>query len=504
MPPAPSTRVARNTLLSLAGQGIPAVVGVIAMPFIVRGLGQERLGLLGLGWVVLGYFSLMDLGMGRAAARFIADAIGRGDPDAVPSFAWSAVMMQAVVGGIGAVIVASTAAPIASLLHVKADLLAEAIRTFRILAFAIPVTLISASFRGILEAARRFDLVAIVAIPGSTLNFLIPLVATLTGISFATMIALLVAGRVATLLAYAGLGIRVFPALASPRASRSALRALLPFGAWLSVSSLISPILDQLDRFFLGAFAGVASVGYYTAPQEMVLRLRAFPTALATALFPEFSSLAAPGGAERGRRYYALSIRFLTLFLAPVVFALVWLGPDLLNLWLGKDFAEKSGMALGFLAVGLMANSIAYVPYAFLHGTNRPDIPAKFHLLELPCFVILAYLLMPRYGVAGAGAVWALRAWLDAGLLLTGARRRGASIQGATPGITIRAWIALLAVAVLAGFMPMARELASSVRVGLVLAGGLIIGLTGWMALLAAEDRSRIRAAVLSFSAQRK
>jgi O-antigen/teichoic acid export membrane protein len=386
------------------------------------------------------------------------------------------------------------------MLHVKEGLRTEAIQTFRILALAIPVTLISASFRGVLEAARRFDLVTLVTIPGSTLNFLVPLVGVWAGLAFGSIIWLLVAGRMVTLVAFLILGIRLFPALAQPRATRNAFRTLLPFGAWMSVSTLVSPILDQLDRFFLGAFAGVASVGYYTAPQEMVLRLRAFPTALAAALFPEFSSTASAGGIDRGRRYYALSVRFLALLLGPGALVLVWLGPELLQVWLGQDFAQRSGTALGFLAIGLIANAMAYVPYAFLHGINRPDLPAKFHLVELPCFVVMAALLMPRYGVAGAGAVWAIRAWLDAGLLFAGARRTGASSTSDTSSTHAWAWALFLGLWILAGYTPVAHDLHTAGRVALAVAGGLTTAITGWLALLASDDRARIRAAILSFA----
>src|SRR6185295_11313885 len=271
----------------------------------------------------------------------------------------------------------------------------------------IPIVLVSASFRGVLEAARRFDLVNAVAVPGSALNFFIPLAGTLTGISFSGIIWLLVAGRTLTALTFFLLSARLFPELRRRvSVTRAVVRRLLPFGAWATVSNVVSPILDQLDRFMLGAFTSVTSVGYYTAPQEIVLRMRALPTALSSALFPEFSALGAPGGIERGRRYYALSLKFLGLALTPVMVLLVYLGPDILRLWLGEDFARESGLALGFLGIGLLGNSLAYVPYAFLHGINRPDVPAKFHLFEVPCFLILAAMLMPRYGVVGAGAVW--------------------------------------------------------------------------------------------------
>jgi len=54
--------LARNTLLDFIVQTMPLLVGVITIPFIVRGLGTKRFGLFSLGWVILGYFAIFDLG----------------------------------------------------------------------------------------------------------------------------------------------------------------------------------------------------------------------------------------------------------------------------------------------------------------------------------------------------------------------------------------------------------------------------------------------------------
>ena len=73
--------LARNTLLNLIGQGLPLVVAVVTIPFIIHGLGIERFGLLSLAWVVLGYFAIFDLGLGLATTKFVGEALGKGEED---------------------------------------------------------------------------------------------------------------------------------------------------------------------------------------------------------------------------------------------------------------------------------------------------------------------------------------------------------------------------------------------------------------------------------------
>ena len=134
----------RNTLLNFIGQAVSILVGVVIIPFIVRGLGTERFGLLSLAWVILGYFTIFDLGLGRATTKYVAEALGKGDRDQVPRLVWTAVMVQAVFGVMGALaLVAIAPLLVEHILNIPLELMAEAQTTFYLLALPIPVVLVS-------------------------------------------------------------------------------------------------------------------------------------------------------------------------------------------------------------------------------------------------------------------------------------------------------------------------------------------------------------------------
>src|SRR5690554_6234978 len=96
--------LARNTVLNALGQAVPLGVAVLAVPFVVNGLGAERFGILALAWIVLGYFGLFDLGLGRAATKYVAEALGRDDVDAVPVLVGSALVVQGAFGLLGGLV----------------------------------------------------------------------------------------------------------------------------------------------------------------------------------------------------------------------------------------------------------------------------------------------------------------------------------------------------------------------------------------------------------------
>src|SRR6266487_2940379 len=125
--PSRGSLVARNTLLNLLGQLLPLAVGVATIPVIVPALGEERFGLLGLMWAVLGYFSVLDFGLGRATTKFVAQYAAQGDERALHRVATLAVASQTGIGVLaGIALAALTPLVVATVLHVPAALHAEA------------------------------------------------------------------------------------------------------------------------------------------------------------------------------------------------------------------------------------------------------------------------------------------------------------------------------------------------------------------------------------------
>ena len=170
--------LARNVGINLIGWTLPAIAGLVGVPLLVRGLGDARFGLLTLAWTTIGYFSLFDLGIGRALTHAVADRIGRGTAHEVSTVSWTAIALLAPLGVLGGVALYVAAPYLATqFLQVPADLEAEAIGAFRVLSLAIPVTGATAALRGILEATQRFMLVNALRVPFGVLTFVGPLLA---------------------------------------------------------------------------------------------------------------------------------------------------------------------------------------------------------------------------------------------------------------------------------------------------------------------------------------
>src|SRR6267378_1295925 len=279
--------LARNTIWNLLGQILPMAVGIVAIPLIIRGMGVERFGVLSLAWVVVGYFSLFDLGLGRALTKFVADRLGTKEEHDIAPLAWTSLLLLLILGVVGALATfAVSPLFVRRLLKIPGVLQAETLHGFYLLAVSIPIVTVTAGLRGILEALQSFRVVNLIRIPMSVFSFIAPLLALPFSRSLVPVLAVLVMAR------FIGCGVHVWacsravPGLyRSPCFDSSFIVPLARFGGWMTVNNLVGPIMFYVDRFLVGALLSVSAIAYYTVPVDVVLRLIVIPTAVVSVLF---------------------------------------------------------------------------------------------------------------------------------------------------------------------------------------------------------------------------
>ena len=417
----------RNTALNFIGLVIVALVALVSIPFIIRGLGVEAFGIYSLALVVLGGFSFFDLGLGRATTKFAAERLGGDQENALSGVVWTSLGVQFLLGTVGAIVfVVAIPVLVGDVFKIPSVLVGEAKATFLILAASLPIVLGAGPLRGTLEAAQRFDLVNAVKIPASASTYLIPAIGVSFGARLPVIAIALVVARLVAIVAYLLLCCSLLPCLREKLSFDSKLlRRLMIYGSWVTVSNVASPILVYLDRILIASLISMSAVAYYTAPYELATALWVLPTSLAATLFPAFSTLGASTdrqGLEELQDLYTRSLKAILLTLGPLTLLVVFFAQGILQLWLGTRFVEQSTMVLQILAIGVLINSLSWIPFSFLQGLGRADLTAKLHLLELLFYPGLAWFLIMRLGITGAALAWTLRVIVDAVVLFVAGR----------------------------------------------------------------------------------
>jgi O-antigen/teichoic acid export membrane protein len=477
--------LARNTIWNLAGNGAPLIVAVFSIPILIHTLGKDRFGVLALAWALIGYASLFDIGLGRALTQAVAKKLGAREEHEIPRVVWTSLLLMLGLGLIGAAaIIAVSPWLVHRLLKVPEALQGETLRSFHLLAISVPTVITTAGLRGLLEAHQRFDLSTYLRIPMGVFTFAGPLAALPFSYSLAPVVGILVAGRFAGCAAFFWLCLRVAPELRrriawhGPSAGR-----LLRFGGWMTVTNVVGPLMVTVDRFVIGAMLSLGAVTYYATPYDVVTRLLLIPAAVVGVMFPAFTASFA-SDKSRAALLYGRSVKYVLLALFPIVLLIIVLAENGLTLWLGADFARHSTRVVQCLAVGVLANSLALLPFSFVQGIGRPDLTAKLHLFELPAYFGLLLWLIRAAGIDGAAIAWAIRSVLDGAALFIMAGRflpTGTRVRSSTK-LLLAAAPATLLLATLPNDLVL--------KAGFLLAAILAFVLATWFLILTPEERS--------------
>ena len=402
-------------------------MAVLTVPHLIENLGQERFGLLALAWGLIGYAGTLDLGLGRALTQQVASAQASGRHHQIPALVKSGLVFTLATGGVGGLVLALVAAPLGhQWLQVSAPLQSSVVVSLWVAALGIPLTTVTTGLRGVLEAHEDFRAANVLRLMLGLANFGLPVLCVmLAGPSLVWITGSLVAARVAVLGAHVWQVNRTLGVswLAAKWRWQDA-RPLFSFGAWMTVSNVVGPLMVTADRFFISAVLGAAVVAYYTVPADVVTRVLIIPGAITTVLFPRLTALRLQDSGA-ARALYQKSLKWIAALMVPVCLVLGVGAYPGLAWWLGAEFADKSWHVVAILSVGILFNSLAFVPYAAIQAAGAASTIAKIHLVELVGYLPLLWLALMYGGLGGAAVVWSLRTGVDLCALLVMARRLG-------------------------------------------------------------------------------
>ncbi|WP_040517125.1 oligosaccharide flippase family protein [Gracilimonas tropica] len=382
--------LAQNTLITILAKVFPLVVGIFALPYLISELGEEKFGMLAIIWLIISYFSMFDLGIGRAVVKEVSDLIGANEYEEIPVAAWTGIISIFLMGILGGLILYVTGELILNRAFDTTNQVA--VDALLYTSFAVPFIVATTGFRAVLMAEQNFFAISVIQSINSILNYLLPLLLLyFFGFEFIEIVIALLILKIVAFFAFAVSGLISEPSLRSgTHFNKVYLSKMFHFGKWVTISNVVGPLISQLDRYFIAAVISVSAVTFYTTPLEVLTKLMMVPMAFITVLFPAFSTLASKSH-ERREKLYLESSKGVMLLLFPTILIISTFADYGLKVWVGAEFVEKSTFVAQIFCVVFFLRGIAYIPATYLPGLNRPDLPAKFHLFEIIVFVTGLY-----------------------------------------------------------------------------------------------------------------
>ncbi|SER47687.1 Membrane protein involved in the export of O-antigen and teichoic acid [Faunimonas pinastri] len=372
------TVVTRATVLSInLGTGI----------LIARSLGPEGRGQLAAIGLGVGFFaSLLSFGLPSSIVFNI-----KRHPEERPALL-AAVFLMALALGLIAIPPGLALIP-----HWLGSYPPEIRWAARLFMFQAPMILLVPVCHAALEASGEFTLsnLAWFASPALSLVFLGLLALLETNVTPLRVALAVVAGGVLPLGWMFVLLWRYRPSLSG---LRSAARHLAGYGSRAYAIDLVVALAGQVDQILVVGMLTSRGAGSYVVAVSVTRVLAVVQASVATVLFP----FASGRSTEEAVAAVALATRWVLIFTAFGCAFLFAVGPALLVLVYGPDFTAAASLLRILLVEALLSSMVAILAQSFM-ALARPGWVAVSQLAGVALEVPLMLILIPRFGLAGAG-----------------------------------------------------------------------------------------------------
>ena len=412
--------IRNNTLWSLVGSGLPLIAAAALIPFTLKTFGDEMFGVLTLIWVLIGYLSLFDMGVGRSLTYEISKLNNSYNQAQITNVLKAGILLTAFTGLLGAISIWFLAPALVDWLKISTTIKPDAINAFRLCAVAVIPTTLTSGLRGALEGLNKFAASNSLKLIVGFSMFIVPaIVIVWHGVSLTYASLYLCSVRILVLLiALWQTRQYLFKNLTQPL-SKQNFSPIFNYGFWITITGIVGPVMVYGDRFLVSNLLGAAELPFYAIPQEGLLRLLIIPAAFGAALMPLFSSTKQ---GDLSNIYHTYFNKIANIMFAACSLSVVFAYP-FLAVWLSPTFAQKTIVIVLILLVGVFLNGLSMVPYTLVQARGKPKLTALYHLGELAIYIPLIWVLVSYLGLVGAALAWVVRVVVDFTLLQYTARQ---------------------------------------------------------------------------------
>ena len=388
----------KNALANVVRGGATAIVALTLPHFLTRALDHDRFAAWALMLQIASYVGYLDFGIQTAIARYLAQAMERGDDELRDRLVSTAFAMLAVAGAAALLVFSLIVWQLPRIVHgVPANLMGELRGGIIIMAGSVALLLPMSTYTGVLIGLHRNEFPAL-AIGGSRIlgALAVVLSAKYTNSLIWFAICLVTANLAGVLVQYFAVS-RLLSKLrlAIKYVTRDMLTELARYCAGLTVFSFAMLLVSGLDVFIVGHF-NFKAVGYYAIASTVVTLFAGLSNSCFNAMMTPVAVFQERGQygqiadlVIKATRLSSYASLVLTL-LAPIY------GSYLLRVWVGSSYEAA---ALPVLEILLCAQAIRLLGNGYtiaLVGTGHQNYAISGALAEGISNLVLSLI----------GAVW--------------------------------------------------------------------------------------------------
>lgn len=403
-------RTINNALFNAGSSILPLALSLVFWPYIVATLGESPYGIYALVGSIIGYFSLLDLGLGNAVIKYVAEYTGQQDDKQTEDVIAAALSIFLIAGLAGfAVILATANILVTKFLKIPPELMEMATYSFYATSLGFFFTMQLTLFTSIANGLNRYDISSITLAVLGMLTTLGAVILLRQGFGLISLVWLNVFLPLLAVVFYLVLLRRLLPQIHLRLTIRpKIMKRLLHFGMYSILSRATAVIMCQLAPLIIGSILGLAAVTYYVIPFTILSRMTVLIIRAGTVIFPTISEL--QGRQENGaiRDLYLTSSRMILSFSTASTVCLLIFGIRFLSLWMSPEFAERGGGVLLLITLGVFIDQCTNVPCFVVNGLGRPKLSGLMSVCRAAIFLALIVPGAVYWGIVGVAAAFVL------------------------------------------------------------------------------------------------
>ena len=410
-----------GAVLSYVNIILTVVVGLLYTPLMLRLLGQSEYGLYSLIGSVVGYLSVLDMGLGNTLVRYTAKNRVDGTTQREAEMNGLFLMMYSVIGIITFIVGAG--------IYVNMDLLfgetldAGEMQRARImmvlLIFNFALSFPFSIFASILQAYEKFIFLRVSNILRVVLNPLLVLPFLYWGYGSVMMVV------VSTLLNFACLFANWFYCwrylqvkFRRGHFSKPFLREVAVYSFFIFLNAIMDKIYWGTGQFVLGIVSGTMQVAVYAIAMQFMMMFMNFSCAISGVLLPKVTMMVT--NRASAKELTALMIRigrlqYLVVGYLFVMFLLV--GEDFIRLWAGEGYISAYPIVL-LLMVAMLVPLVQNVGIAILQAMNLNRYRMTAYTICAFIALVISFPLAKYYGGIGCAVATAGSLFISTGVIM--------------------------------------------------------------------------------------
>ena len=404
------SRLSKNIIYNLCGQGLLIVLGFVAVKYIFKLLGEDALGIIYFSATLNAILSgVLEKGVFSTTVREVSVHF-ESEPSYIHDFirtgsylCWSVYVIFSIAVYFSAPILINKWINLTTLDSVTAIFILRVLAIASLLAFPL------AFYASLLRGLQRMEFNNIIDVFSSSLQqFGIVIILIVGGNIFHVIywITLCYGFRV---IAYVGVCIRFFPGRSFlPRYIHGVVQRNLDFASKMTSISFLTMVYRQADKVIISKILPVGILGFYGFVYGAISKAGLITSAVAQAGFPALCSLSKDRSRINLISQYKILQDLVCFITVPVFAAIVFIASPLLAYVFNNEIAQTLHLPVLLLSLGFYLNGTLAIPYRLVLATGKPEIVIRQVLYALCTVLPITVFAIYFWALSGAAFGWVL------------------------------------------------------------------------------------------------